>query len=392
MTAAGNETRKPVLVVYGTRPEAIKVAPVVKELERHDRLRPVVAVTGQHREMLDQVNEVFGITPDFDLDILSHGQTLSGITIKALSGLEPIITEVSPAALLVQGDTSTAFVAALAAFYQQVPVIHLEAGLRTSNKYNPFPEEMNRRLATQLTDVHLAPTALACDNLLRENVPRDRITVTGNTVIDALHVAVGVPGPVHDLQLAEFLRIAADRPVLVVTSHRRESWGEPIRHTARAVAELARRYPDLMVLLPAHRNPIVREAILPPLEGLDNVWVTEPLDYPDFCRALQRSTVVLTDSGGVQEEAPSLGKPVLVLRDTTERPEAVSAGSAKLVGTDEQRIVDEVSRLLTDRAAYDAMAQARNPYGDGAAARRGVEAIAAFLGLGESPEEFDPGT
>jgi len=391
VNASGGDARSPVLVVYGTRPEAIKVAPVVKELERHARLRPVVAVTGQHREMLDQVNQVFDITPDFDLNILSHGQTLYGITTKSLVGLEPIISEVAPAAVLVQGDTSTAFVAALAAFYQQVPVVHLEAGLRTSNKYNPFPEEMNRRLATQLTDVHLAPTTLARDNLLLENVPRESITVTGNTVIDALKVVTSVPRPVHDPQLERFLQAAGDRQVLVVTSHRRESWGEPIRHTAEAVAELARRHPDLMVLLPAHRNPVVRDAILPPLAGLDNVVVTEPLDYPDFCQALQRSTVVLTDSGGVQEEAPSLGKPVLVLRETTERPEAVTAGSAKLVGTDAGRIVAEVSRLLTDSAAYDEMAQARNPYGDGAAARRGVAAIAAFLGLGDRPSEFDPG-
>jgi len=390
VSESGRDHRRPVLVVYGTRPEAIKVAPIVKELERHGRLRPVVAVTGQHREMLDQVNQVFDITPDYDLNILSQGQTLSDITTRALTGLEPIIEDAAPAAILVQGDTSTAFVAALAAFYQKVPVVHLEAGLRTSDKYNPFPEEMNRRLATQLTDVHLAPTSLARDNLLRENVPRERITVTGNTVIDALRMVISVPRPAHDPKFAEFLLSSMDRPVLLVTSHRRESWGEPIRRTARAVAELARRHPDLMVLLPAHRNPIVRDSILPPLEGLASVVVTEPLDYPDFCQALQRSTIVLTDSGGVQEEAPSLGKPVLVLRETTERPEAVSAGSAKLVGTDEQSIVREVSRLIADHAAYDEMAQTRNPYGDGAAARRGVDAIAAFLGLGEPPAEFDP--
>lgn len=391
MIESGRDHRRPVLIVYGTRPEAIKVAPIVKEMERHGRLRPVVAVTGQHREMLDQVNRVFEIVPDYDLNILSHGQTLYGITTKALTGLEPIIDDVAPAALLVQGDTSTALAAALAAFYQKVPVVHLEAGLRTSNRYNPFPEEMNRRLTTQLADVHLAPTSLARDNLLLENVPRERITVTGNTVIDALRVVTSVPRPAHDPQFAQFLRNSTDRPVLLVTSHRRESWGEPIRRTARAVAELSRRHPELMVLLPAHRNPIVRDSILPPLEGCDSVVVTEPLDYPDFCQALQRSTIVLTDSGGVQEEAPSLGKPVLVLRETTERPEAVSAGSAKLVGTDERCIVAEVSRLIADPAAYDAMAQARNPYGDGAAARRGVDAIAAFLGLGRSPAEFDAG-
>lgn len=388
MTAGNAGGRRPVMLVYGTRPEAIKVAPIVKEMERHPALRPVVAVTGQHREMLDQVNAVFGITPDFDLNILSHGQTLYGITVKALSGLEPIIKQVQPSALLVQGDTTTAFVAALAAFYEQVPVVHLEAGLRTSTRYNPFPEEMNRRLATQLTDVHLAPTTLARDNLLLENVPRASITVTGNTVIDALYEATRVTRQVLDKQFAAFLESAGERPVLLVTSHRRESWGEPMRRTASAVATLARTFPELMVLLPAHRNPIVRDAIMPALADLPNVVVTEPLDYPDFCQAIKRSTVVLTDSGGVQEEAPSLGKPVLVLRDTTERPEAVSAGSARLVGTDEQRIVAEVSLLLSDDAAYRSMAQARNPYGDGAAARRGVQAIAAFLGLGDRPDEF----
>jgi UDP-N-acetylglucosamine 2-epimerase (non-hydrolysing) len=386
----GHSGRRPILLVYGTRPEAIKVAPVVKELERHPRLRPVVAVTGQHREMLDQVNEVFGITPDYDLNILSQGQTLYGITVKALTGLEPVIAEVAPAALLVQGDTTTAFAAALAAFYQQVPVVHLEAGLRTNNRYNPFPEEMNRRLATQLTDVHLAPTAIARENLLAEGVPADRITVTGNTVIDALQEVVGVPRAAHDPGFATLMATAGERPLLLVTSHRRESWGEPIRHTARAVARIAVAHPELLVLLPAHRNPVVRDAILPQLDGLANVLVTEPLDYPDFCQALRRSTVVLTDSGGVQEEAPSLGKPVLVLRETTERPEAVTAGSAKLVGTDEDRIVSEVERLLTDPAAYDAMATARNPYGDGRAAQRSVQAIAAFLGLGRPPAEFTP--
>jgi UDP-N-acetylglucosamine 2-epimerase (non-hydrolysing) len=385
---SGPDTRRAVLLVYGTRPEAIKVSPVVKELARHGALRPVVAVTGQHREMLDQLNRVFGIEPDFDLNIISPGQTLFGITVKALTGLEQIVRDVDPAALVVQGDTTTAFAAALAGFYQQVPVVHLEAGLRTSNRYNPFPEEMNRRLASQLADVHLAPTSEAKANLLAEDVPAERITITGNTVIDALYEVTSQVRAVHDPQFGRFLEEAGDRKVLLVTSHRRESWGDPMRSTAAAVAELARLFPELRVLLPAHRNPIVRDAIVPFLEGLSNVTVTEPLEYPDFCRALQRSTVVLTDSGGVQEEAPSLGKPVLVLRDTTERPEAVRAGVAKLVGTDQARIVAEVSQLLTDRIAYDAMAQHRNPYGDGLAARRSVEAIAAFLGLGPRPEEF----
>jgi UDP-N-acetylglucosamine 2-epimerase (non-hydrolysing) len=342
--------------------------------------------------MLDQVNAVFDIVPEYDLDILSQGQTLYGITTKSLIGLESVINEVRPAALLVQGDTTTAFAGALAAFYRQVAVVHLEAGLRTSNRFNPYPEEMNRRLTSQIADVHLAPTNIARDNLLREGIPRDRVIVTGNTVIDALFEVTSVTRPLREPRLDSLLRQQGDRPLLLVTTHRRESWGDPLRRTAAAVAELSRKFPELLVVLPAHRNPVVREAILPPLTGLGNVLVTEPLDYPDFCQTVGRSTVVLTDSGGVQEEAPSLGKPVLVLRDTTERPEAVLAGGARLVGTDQQRIVDEVSRLLTDPTAHAAMARARNPYGDGLAARRSVEAIAAFLGVGEPPKEFSVGS
>ena len=379
-----------VMLIYGTRPEAIKMAPVVQELRRHPELRPTVVVTGQHREMLDQVNEVFGIVPDHDLNILSPGQSLTEITVRSLTGLEPLLSAERPDLVLVQGDTTTCFAASLASFYQRIPVAHLEAGLRTDNRYNPFPEEINRRLTTQVASLHLAPTALAKQNLLNSGVDASAVTVTGNTVIDALLEVTASERPIGDPTLA---RIAADRPspLLLVTSHRRESWGEPLARTARAVAQLVRAFPSLHVLLPAHRNPVVRDALLPPLAGLDRVYVTEPLDYPDFCRALQLATIVLTDSGGVQEEAPSLGKPVLVLRETTERPEAVGAGAARLVGTDTDAIVAETTALLTDAEHYRAMAQARNPYGDGQAARRAVAAMAHLLGHGDAPEEFRVG-
>ena len=382
MTATG-------MLVYGTRPEAIKMAPVVKALARHPSLRPVVVVTGQHREMLDQVNEVFGIVPDHDLNIITPGQSLTEITVRTLTGLEPLLTAERPDLVLVQGDTTTCFAASLAAFYQQVPVAHLEAGLRTDNRYNPFPEEINRRLTTQLASLHLAPTTIAQGNLLASGVDPAAITVTGNTVIDALLEVTASEHPISDPTLRALVA-AHTSPLLLVTSHRRESWGDPLTRTARAIARLVSDFPDLHVLLPAHRNPVVREALLPTLGGLDRVHVTEPLDYPDFCRALQLATIVLTDSGGVQEEAPALGKPVLVLRETTERPEAVHAGSARLVGTDVELIVSETSRLLTDAGHFAAMTRANNPYGDGRAAERAVAAMAHLLGLGEAPAEFRP--
>ena len=376
-----------VMLVYGTRPEAIKMAPVVGRLARHPRLRPVVVVTGQHREMLDQVNEVFGIVPDHDLDIISPGQTLTDITVRSLAGLEPLLRQERPDVVLVQGDTTTSFAASLAAFYAQIPVVHLEAGLRTKSRYNPFPEEINRRLTTQIASLHLAPTAQARANLLASGVTPDAITVTGNTVIDALFEVTASTRPIGNPTLAA---LARDRvsPLLLVTSHRRESWGAPLARTAAAIARLVRDFPSLHVLLPAHRNPIVRDALLPPLAGLERVHITEPLDYPDFCRAMQLATLVLTDSGGVQEEAPALGKPVLVLRDTTERPEAVEAGTALLVGTDPDVIVTAATSLLTDPARYAAMTHAPNPYGDGHAADRAVAAVAYLLGLGDPPGEF----
>lgn len=379
---------KTVLFVYGTRPEAIKMAPVVLEMRKHPELTPVVAVTGQHRRILDQVNSVFGIEPDFDLDMMTQGQTLAGITTKTLNGLEPILRSVEPAAVCVQGDTTTCFAGALAAFYHQISVAHLEAGLRTDTKYNPFPEELNRRLTTQLADLHLAPTTVARDNLIRESVAASAIVVTGNTVIDALLATTAAPRTIEHAELSQFLNATTGRPLLLVTSHRRESWGEAMRRTATAIAELASTFPRLRVVVPAHPNPIVQDALRPPLSGLTNVLIIDALDYADFCQVMKQATVVLTDSGGVQEEAPSLGKPVLVLRETTERPEAVAAGSAMLVGTDTSRIVAEVSRLLTDPVHYDNMARARNPYGDGQAARRAVTAMAHFLGLGPMAEEF----
>jgi UDP-N-acetylglucosamine 2-epimerase (non-hydrolysing) len=339
--------------------------------------------------MLDQVNRVFGIAPDHDLNIITPGQSLTEITTRTLTGLEPLLKAERPDLVLVQGDTTTCFAASLASFYQQIPVAHLEAGLRTDNRYNPFPEEINRRLTTQLASLHLAPTSIARDNLLACGVAPATITVTGNTVIDALLEVTASEHPISDPTLA-LLASSRATPLLLVTSHRRESWGEPLTRTASAIARLVQAFPDLHVLLPAHRNPIVRDALLPTLGGLDRVHVTEPLDYPDFCRALQLATIVLTDSGGVQEEAPALGKPVLVLRETTERPEAVLAGAARLVGTDPEAIVAETTRLLTDPDYFQSMITAGNPYGDGRAAQRAVDAMAHLLGLGDAPDEFRP--
>jgi UDP-N-acetylglucosamine 2-epimerase (non-hydrolysing) len=368
-----------VMVVYGTRPEAIKVAPVVTALRGSPYVETSVVVTGQHRAMLDQVNGLFGIVPDHDLDVIAPRQQLHELTQRVLDGLVPVIRDLQPDALMVQGDTTTSFVAALAAFYEQVPVVHLEAGLRTSNRYDPFPEEINRRLTSQLGSLHLAPTSTSRANLLAEGIAPTDVVVTGNTVIDALVEVVARRPPLEDPALG----VLAGRRSVLVTSHRRESWGRPMARTAAAVARLAKEFEDVVFVLPAHLNPVVREVLLPPLQGLDNIVITDPLSYPDFARAMHACTLVLTDSGGVQEEAPSLGKPVLVLRETTERPEAVHAGTVRLVGTDERRIVDEVTRLLTDDDAYDAMARAVNPYGDGRASERVLAAVEHLFGLGE---------
>jgi UDP-N-acetylglucosamine 2-epimerase (non-hydrolysing) len=374
------------MVVFGTRPEAIKLAPIVQAMNASERFDAAVVTTAQHREMLDQVTSLFGITADADLNIMRRKQTLSEITARALRPLDQLLAEKQPELLVVQGDTTTTFVGALAAHYNQVPVVHVEAGLRTFDRYSPFPEEMNRRLTTELASLHLAPTSSSRDNLLRQGTDPQTIVVTGNTVIDALLWAVGKRADYGEPLLAG---IDEDpRRVLLVTAHRRESWGAPLAAVGRAIARLARDERDLLVVLPAHRNPAVRNALLPAVSGLENVLVTDPLSYGSFARLIGRAFIVLTDSGGVQEEAPSLGKPVLVMRESTERPEAVRAGTARLVGTDEGSIVSEVSELLHSPDAYARMANAINPYGDGRATERSLAAMAHYLRAGPPPEEF----
>ncbi|MFH5824251.1 non-hydrolyzing UDP-N-acetylglucosamine 2-epimerase [Georgenia sp. AZ-5] len=378
-----------IMTVYGTRPEAIKVAPVIKALEA-SAMESVTVVTGQHREMLDQVNQIFGITPDRDLDVFAPGQALNALMAKVFGRLDPVLDEVRPDALVVQGDTSTVAAASVAAFYRQIPVVHLEAGLRSGNIHSPFPEEANRKLTSQVASLHLAPTSRSKENLVRESVAPATIAVTGNTVIDALLHTVEQHVEIADPHLAA--AVEDERPILLVTAHRRENWGGAMEGVGRALRRLARRFPDYLVVLPAHRNPVVREAILPALAGLDNVLTTEPLPYGEFTRVLGAARIVLTDSGGVQEEAPSLGKPVLVMRENTERPEAVDAGTVHLIGTDEERIVSAVTALATDDEIYDTMANAVNPYGDGHAAARTVAAIEQLLGLGSRLPDFDAAT
>ena len=375
-----------IMTVYGTRPEAIKVAPVIKAIEASPHLRSMAVVTGQHREMLDEVNRIFDIVPEHDLDIMQHGQTLSQIMSRVLQGLDPLLETVRPDAVVVQGDTTTSTAAALAAFYRQIPVVHIEAGLRSHDILSPFPEEANRKLTSQVAALHLAPTSTSKANLLNEGVPEADIVVTGNTVIDALLSTVDKQIRFDDLALEELA--SSGRRVLLVTTHRRENWGEAMVGVGRAVARIAREEPDLTVVLPIHRNPVVRDAVLPQVAGLPNVLTTEPLAYGQFTRMLSLATVVLTDSGGVQEEAPSLGKPVLVMRENTERPEAVDAGTVRLIGTDPQRIVDEVTRLLRDEDHYGTMANAVNPYGDGRAAERTLAALHALFGTGQRPADF----
>jgi UDP-N-acetylglucosamine 2-epimerase (non-hydrolysing) len=377
------------MAIYGTRPEAIKLAPVIRAMRESRSLQPVVTLTGQHRAIVDQVHAMFGIVPDHDLDVIRPRQSLDGLTARVLSRVTEVLRADRPEVAVVQGDTTSAFAGALAAFYEGIPVVHVEAGLRTADLYSPFPEEANRRLTSQIAAVHLAPTPGSEENLLRAGVDRKQILVTGNTVIDALLWAAGQDFPVGSQALEAVHR--GRSPVLLVTAHRRESWGSRMRDVGQAVARLARRHPDLQVVLPVHPNPAVRDALLPAFDGLANVLTVEPLDYGAFSQMLRRASLVLTDSGGVQEEAPSLGKPVLVMRDTTERPEAVAAGTARLVGTDADRIVEQVHGLLTSPRAYEDMANAVNPYGDGQAAPRTVAAIEYLLGLGPRPEPWRPG-
>jgi UDP-N-acetylglucosamine 2-epimerase (non-hydrolysing) len=380
--------RRRVMAIFGTRPEAIKVAPVLAALEESPDFEPVIVVTGQHREMLGQVLELFRIEPDHDLDLCEPGQTLTSITAKALLGLEPLFATERPDAVLVQGDTTTTFVGGLAAFYHGLPIFHLEAGLRTLDLASPYPEEANRQLTSRIASLHLAPTLGNKANLVAENIDPAKIVVTGNTVVDALLQAVERSDSYGDPALADLDR--DPRRVILVTAHRRESWGEGHASIARAVAEIARTEPDVLVVFPIHRNPIVRDAIMPLLDRLSNVRVVEPLAYGGLVRLMRRADLILTDSGGIQEEGPSLGKPVLVLRDTTERPEAVTAGTVRLVGTEETAIIGATRTLLHDEDAYCAMANAVNPYGDGRAADRSVAAMAHYFGVGERPDEFAP--
>ncbi|WPR66144.1 UDP-N-acetylglucosamine 2-epimerase (non-hydrolyzing) [Glutamicibacter protophormiae] len=378
---------KKIMPIYGTRPEAIKVAPIVKALQDAGEFECVVVVTGQHREMLDQVNELFGIVPDYDLDVIQPRQTLNGLLTKTIAGLDEIFEKEKPDAVVVQGDTTTSTAGAIAAFYRGIPVVHAEAGLRSYDIFSPFPEEANRKLTSQIASLHLAPTSLSKRNLVQETLPTKDIVITGNTVIDALLTVVEKKIPFSDPKLEEVVN--SGKRIVLVTTHRRENQGEPMRGIGRALARLARAEADVEFILPLHRNPAVREALLPEIEGTANITLTEPLAYGEFTRIIDASNLVLTDSGGVQEEAPSLGKPVLVMRLNTERPEAVAAGTVRLIGTNEQRIVDSVTELLHNPDVYEEMANAVNPYGDGKAADRTVAAIAELLGVGSRIEEFD---
>ena len=381
-------SRLKVMAIFGTRPEAIKMAPVVLELKKYpEYIEPIVAVTAQHREMLDQVLNLFNIVPNYDLDIMSQGQTLFDITCRAMQGLNEVLAAEKPDIVLVHGDTTTTFAGALAAFYHQITVGHVEAGLRTHNKNSPFPEEMNRKLAGSLADLHFAPTATAQENLLTEAVAGEAVFVTGNTVIDALLATVNPDYKFADemLQNIDYTK----KRIILVTTHRRENIGEPMRHVYQALRDILTEFEDVEIVFPVHKNPLVREVVESELGDIDRVRLIEPLDYEPFANLLARSYLVLTDSGGVQEEAPALGKPVLVLRDTTERPEAIEAGTVKMIGTDKERVYHEARLLLADRSEYDCMANACNPYGDGHAARRIVETILWKYGFTpKQPDQF----
>jgi UDP-N-acetylglucosamine 2-epimerase (non-hydrolysing) len=375
------------MVVFGTRPEAVKMAPVVARLRESAEFRPIVVVTAQHREMLDQVLRLFDITPDRDLDIMRAEQSLFDIATRALAGLDPVLRELRPAMVLVQGDAASTMLGALAAFYHRIPVGHVEAGLRTHDKYQPYPEEMNRRLTSVLADLHFAPTPWARDNLLREGTPRERVVVTGNTVIDALRDVAGRPG----VELPPGLPPLDGRRMLLVTTHRRENWGEPLRQVYLALIDLLERFPDVVVVFSVHPNPAVRRLADDILGGHPRAHLIAPPDYGPFVRLMARAYLILTDSGGLQEEAPALGTPVLVLREVTERPEGVAAGTVELVGTSRARIAERAARLLADAAARDAMAAVRSPYGDGQAARRIVGALRRWFGLAAAAlDEFTP--
>ena len=381
---------KTVMLVFGTRPEAIKMCPLVKEFQKYpNNFRTIVCVTGQHREMLDQVLQIFEVTPDYDLNIMKQGQDLYDVTSRVLLGLRDVLKQEQPDIVFVHGDTTTSTAAAIAAFYQQIPVAHVEAGLRTHNIYSPWPEEMNRQITSRIAAYNYAPTPLSRQNLLQENVANETITVTGNTVIDALYMVVNKIK--QDQQLGEQLaqniltagydvnRLSHDKKMVLITGHRRENFGDGFIKMCTAIKDLTQKYPDVDFIYPMHLNPNVRKPIHEvfgeELNDLGNMFFIEPLEYLNFVYLMEKCTIVLTDSGGIQEEAPGLGKPVLVMRDTTERPEAVDAGTVKLVGTNYQKIVDNVSQLLDDLEYYNTMSKAVNPYGDGKACERIVNQL-----------------
>lgn len=376
---------KKIMTVFGTRPEAIKMAPLVHELQCHEELEPFVCVTAQHRQMLDQVLDIFSITPDTDLNVMKERQTLTQITTRVLEGLDEVMKAEKPDMVLVHGDTTTTFAASLAALYNQIPVGHVEAGLRTWNKYSPYPEEMNRQLTGVISDLHFAPTAQAAENLKKEDKKNDAIYITGNTVIDALKTTV------REDYTHPVLEEMAGKKLVLMTAHRRENLGEPMARMFRAIRRLVDKHPDIAVIYPVHLNPVVQEAANKYLGEHERIRLIAPLDVVDFHNFMSRSYLILTDSGGVQEEAPAFGVPVLVLRDTTERPEGIAAGTLKLAGTDEETIFSLADELLTSRGAYEKMAKAVNPYGDGEASRRICEAILYYFGLRDKkPMPFLP--
>lgn len=367
------------MVVFGTRPEAIKMAPVVQALKKQDTIECYVAVTAQHREMLDQVLSLFKIIPDYDLNLMVHGQTLAGLTSKIIEGMERILTENKPDLVLVQGDTTTAFATALVAYYHKISVGHVEAGLRTGQKYFPWPEEINRKLAGCLADLHFAPTEVSRDNLLQEGILVDKVFITGNTVIDALKATVKDDYDFEDKELKGIFNTNKDKRLIMMTTHRRENWGEPMAQIYEALKTILEEFTDTYVVFPVHKNPTVREVVNNILGNHPRVYLVEPMDYESFINLMSKTYLILSDSGGIQEEAPSLGKPVLVVRDTTERPEAVVAGTVKIVGTSYEKVHDEIKLLLSNDSVYTKMSQANNPYGDGLASKRIAEIIVKYL-------------
>ncbi len=378
-----------IAVIFGTRPEAIKLAPLIKRFQENPgRFRPITIVTAQHREMLDQVLNLFSIQPDHDLHIIRPRQSLAQIAANAITGLDSVLAQTKPDFVMVQGDTSTTFIAALAAYYHKIQIAHVEAGLRTRQKYYPFPEEINRHLTTVLADAHFAPTDESRANLLAEGVPQNSIWVTGNTVIDALQDVLSWKRTCEHPVLK---RVAEEKQrMILVTSHRRENQGKPQEQICEALLELIRRFPDILVVFPVHLSPAVRDTVLPRLKAQDRVVLLDPIDYFETVHFIKASYLILSDSGGIQEEAPALGKPVLVLRDATERPEGVRAGTVRLVGTDQARIIGEVSELLSNPAAYRRMSESINPYGDGMACDRILQALESIVGRGPGPAPFLP--